>query len=424
MFSLPRDTVDVPVPPATARGRLGRASTAGRSTAWFAATATGRTSCPASDADARLQRAQGDPRQPLRARHPVLRRGQLRRLPEVVDALGGVTDQRPDPGRGRPLTRPTGGRHADLHPGGHPAHERRRGARLRPLAPQLDGLRPGQRQQRVLLSLASRSNPAALIPNLPELVAALKRVGPDRHPVDQLAELLGLADEVDTKNIRSFVFTPPLYQQEFLARPARLHHHARTSTRSGRRSSDAFTRRPGRRGPRQTLGRGGRRRLGPQRIGRPGRGARLAGYLEYYGLAASAPTPERRRARPAEHEDRRLQRRRDATARDDRRPREAVRGHGRPWRRTRPIRTDIVVTIGPDDPDAGGAGRPDVDGLAAGGAAAGALRRPLGATVDRASASARYSGSAPADRVEVALADAPARSARSRPSRPAGGRPR
>ena len=34
---------------------------------------------------------------------------------------------------------------------------------------------------------------------------------------DQIDELLGLASEVDTANIRSYVFAPPLYQQEVLS---------------------------------------------------------------------------------------------------------------------------------------------------------------------------------------------------------------
>ena len=77
----------------------------------------------------------------------------------------------------------------------------------------------GQRQQRVLLSLKEQADPQVLIPRLPELVTALKRAVRTDVPIDQLDELLGLASEVDTKDIRSYVFAPPLYQQEFQSSP-------------------------------------------------------------------------------------------------------------------------------------------------------------------------------------------------------------
>ena len=82
MFSLPRDTVDVPDParPCPADIRLGLSRQDQRLVDEHPPSLR---LLPGHQEDARLQRAQGDPRQPLRARHQVLRRGQLRRLPEA-----------------------------------------------------------------------------------------------------------------------------------------------------------------------------------------------------------------------------------------------------------------------------------------------------------------------------------------------------
>ena len=103
MFSLPRDTVDVPIPPGPARQRLRAASTRGKINAWWTSIRNRSDLFPGNEQDARLQRPQGDPRQPLRARHQVLRRGQLRRLQEGRRRDGRRDHQRPDPGLGRPL---------------------------------------------------------------------------------------------------------------------------------------------------------------------------------------------------------------------------------------------------------------------------------------------------------------------------------
>ena len=71
----------------------------------------------------------------------------------------------------------------------------------------------GARQQRVLLSLREQADPQDLIPRIPELIDALKSAVSTDIPIDQLAPLLGLASQVDTKNIRSYVFAPPFYAE-------------------------------------------------------------------------------------------------------------------------------------------------------------------------------------------------------------------
>jgi hypothetical protein len=94
----------------------------------------------------------------------------------------------------------------------------------------------GARQQRVLLSLRQQMDPQALIPKLPDLVAALKSTVRTDIPVSQLDELLGLASQVDTANIRSYVFAPPLYSYDTCADARGWHRRAEPSPGSSRRS--------------------------------------------------------------------------------------------------------------------------------------------------------------------------------------------
>jgi hypothetical protein len=142
----------------------------------------------------------------------------------------------------------------------------------------------GARQQRVLLSLREQADPQILLPRLPQLVEALKSAVRTDIPLDQLDELLGLASEVDTTNIRSYVFTPDFYQKEVLSgywlepRVDRI----RAAIR------DAFTADPADQALRERLAGEG---AGVWVLNGTGgsRGTRLAGFLEFHGLAASAP---------------------------------------------------------------------------------------------------------------------------------------
>ena len=70
------------------------------------------------------------------------------------------------------------------------------------------------RQQRLLLSMREQADPQELIPPPARAREALKKSIKTDIPLDQIDALLGLASEVDTENIRSYVFSPPLYQQE------------------------------------------------------------------------------------------------------------------------------------------------------------------------------------------------------------------
>jgi LytR cell envelope-related transcriptional attenuator len=124
-----------------------------------------------------------------------------------------------------------------------------------------------------------------LIPRLPELVAALKKAIRTDVPLDQIDKLLGLASEIDTANIRSYVFAPPLYQQEVLSGYYTLPYVDRIR----RAVKDAFTTDPRDEALRQALAGEEGQVWVLNGTGDTARGARLASYLEYHGLAASAP---------------------------------------------------------------------------------------------------------------------------------------
>lgn len=292
MFSLPRDTVDVPVPPGPAQQAFGPVYTK-KINAWFTAVRNREDLFPGTD---RTRGYNG-----LKAIIGNLYGLDIKYFVEVnfegfvqvVDALGGVTinvqipvvDDR-YPGEGGRLERiyiPSGIQHMD-------GAQALRYARSRHTSTDFDR---AQRQQRVLLSLREQADPAELIPHLPQLVTALKQAVRTDIPVDQLDELLGLASEIDTKSIRSFVFTPPLYQQEFQSSPrgyiiVPYVDKIRAAVRN------AFTADPADEALRQKLAEEAAGVWVLNSTGDRDRGARLAGFLEYYGLAASAPrqTPQ------------------------------------------------------------------------------------------------------------------------------------
>ena len=215
MFSLPRDTVDVPIPAGPARSVFGSAYS-GKVNSWFAAIRNRADLFPGTKTHARLQRPQGDDRRALRPRHQVLRRGQFRRLHEGRRRARRRDHQRPGPRSWTTTTRasPAGSSASTSRAASSTwtAPQALRYARSRHSSNDFDR---GQRQQRLLLSLREQADPQVLIPHLTDLVGRAQAAVRTDIPVSQLDELLGLASSVDTKDIRSYVFAPPLYQTEF-----------------------------------------------------------------------------------------------------------------------------------------------------------------------------------------------------------------
>jgi LCP family protein required for cell wall assembly len=287
MFSLPRDTVDVPVPPGPAQRLWGR-NYRSKINAWFVENRRRPDLWPGNDRQRgynALKAIMGE-LYDLKVRYFV--EVNFDGFKKVVDSVGGVTinvqvpvvdDQFPGTtGRAQRLYIPSGLQHMD-------GEQALRYARSRHTSTDFDR---GARQQRVLLSLREQADPQTLIPRLPELVAALKTAVRTDIPIDQLDELLGLASQVDTANIRSFVFAPPLYSRDTCADERGCVVIPNTS-RIKQAVKNAFTADPRDEAVRQALAAEGAHVWVMNGTSTANRGARLASYLEYHGLDASAP---------------------------------------------------------------------------------------------------------------------------------------
>jgi LCP family protein required for cell wall assembly len=146
----------------------------------------------------------------------------------------------------------------------------------------------GQRQQRILLSLREQLNISTVLPRINDLASAMSQAVRTDIPRDLLPQLLGLADSIDTKTIRSYVFAPPRYGREgsrnglgFIIEPyvARI----RSAVKQ------AFVTDPGLEATREAVADEGAKVWVLNGAGSAGQAARIAAYLEYQGLTVSAP---------------------------------------------------------------------------------------------------------------------------------------
>jgi LCP family protein required for cell wall assembly len=288
MFSLPRDTVDVPVPSGPAQRVWGR-SYGNKINSFFMQNRRRSDLWPGNDRTRgynALKAVIGE-LYDLDVRYFV--EVNFNGFKKVIDALGGVTvnvqvpvsdDQFPGTtGRPQRVYIPSGLQHMD-------GDQALRYARSRHTSTDFDR---ASRQQRVLLSLREQADPQTLVPRLPELVTALKSAVRTDIPVGQLDELLGLASQVDTANIRSYVFSPPLYSQD-TCQDARGCVVLPNITRIKQAVKNAFSADPRDEQLRESLAAEGARVWVENPTSERSRGARLAGYLEYHGLSASAPS--------------------------------------------------------------------------------------------------------------------------------------
>jgi LCP family protein required for cell wall assembly len=297
MFSLPRDTVDVPVPPGPARQTFGSVYR-NKINAWWTNIHL------RSDLFSGTKKTRGY--NGLKAIMGNLYGLDVKYFVEVnfdgfkrvVDVMGGVTinvqvpvsdDRFPSvDGRLRRVYIPSGIQHMN-------GAEALRYARSRHGSSDFDR---GARQQRVLLSLREQADPQALIPRLPQLIDALKTAVSTDIPANQIAPLLGLASQIDTKSIRSYVFVPPLYSTDTCNDPR----GCVVLPKIGRIRAavrNAFTTDPAEEDTRQNLAEEGGQVWVLNGTSDNGRGAALAGFLDFHGLAASAPRQKPPGAVPA-----------------------------------------------------------------------------------------------------------------------------
>jgi LCP family protein required for cell wall assembly len=297
MFSLPRDMTNVPLPPGPPRGFWGSVFGSKINSLW--SQNRNRSDLWPGTKSTRGYNA-------LKATLGELYGIDIRYFVEVnfegfkkvLNELGGVTvnvqvpvvdDNYPAAGGvDRRLYVPSGLQHMN-------GTEALRYARSRHTTSDFDR---AARQQRLLLSLREQANPQELVPRLPELVKALKKSVKTDIPVDQLAQLLGLASQVDTTNISSYVFQPPLYGSE--TPPGAAQYKMFPNVQRIRQAvKNAFKRNPVDEAQAEALAEEGASIWVLNGFNDRSRGPALAGYLEYRGLAASSPRQKPAGAIPA-----------------------------------------------------------------------------------------------------------------------------
>ena len=296
MFSLPRDSTDVPLPPGTPLARAYGGVYPLKINSLFTQTHNRGDLVPGTS------RTRG-----YNALKAVL--GNLYQLPikyyvevnfdgfkQVVDAMGGVTinvqvpvldDGYPaDTGRHQRIYIPSGMQHMT-------------GAQALVYARSRHGsddFDRGYRQQRVLTSLREQADVATLIPRIPELYAALRKTVKTDIPLDQLAKLAGLADSIDSRNIRSYVFSYPRYGTQVLAP---IYKYLPDVDKIRAAVANAFKVDPALEDTRTALSGENASIWVLNGSGIEGQASSLAAFLEYYGLTASAPTRKPEIANPA-----------------------------------------------------------------------------------------------------------------------------
>lgn len=288
MFTLPRDTVDVPIPPGSARTVFGSVY-AGKINSFFVAARGSSRAFPGTretrgytGLKAILGNLYG-----LDIKYYV--EVNFKGFREVVDALGGVTvnvqvplldDNFPAPGGRRVrLFVPAGMQHMT----GSQALDYARSRKS------TSDFERGARQQRIIVSLRQQLDIASVLRNINPLAEAVGQSVRTDIPRELVPQLLGLADKVDTRSIRSILFTPPFYQVECLSCPPRGYIITPRVTRIRQAVADAFKVDPAFAEKRDALVGEGAELWVLNGSGRTGEAARLSEYLSYLGLAATAP---------------------------------------------------------------------------------------------------------------------------------------
>ena len=286
MFQLPRDTVDVPIPPGPARKLFGSVY-AGKINAWYAAIRNRADMYPGTD---KTRGYNG-----LKAILSELYGIEIKYYVEVnfegfrkiVDALGGVTVNVQVPVVDDRYPAAEGGLQRVYIPSGMQymtGAEALVYARSRHGSSDFDR---GARQQRVLLSLRQQTDIARILPHVDELASALSASVRTDIPRDLFPRLLGLAENITSRNVRSFIFTPPYYQTEYKSSP-RGYIIVPKLSRIRAAVRDAFTADANTDRLEQLVAEGATVYI-LNGSGRSGEASRIADYLEFLGLAASAP---------------------------------------------------------------------------------------------------------------------------------------
>jgi LCP family protein required for cell wall assembly len=286
MFSLPRDSWGVPLPPGRLQGAFGPTYQAKINSLFTAV--RGRPDLVPGNSRTRgyngLKEVLGNLYN-LDIKYFV--EVNFEGFKKVVDDLGGVTinvqvpvldDNYPsDTGRSARVYIPAGIQHMT-------GAEALVYARSRHGSDDFDR---GARQQRVLTSLREQADIPTLIPRIPELLADARSLVSTDIPRDQLAALAGLAGSVDAKNIRSYVFSYPRFGTQILSP---IYEYLPDVQRIRAAVANAFKVDPKLEDTRAALAEENASIWILNNGGQQGQASSLVQYLAYYGLSASAPT--------------------------------------------------------------------------------------------------------------------------------------
>jgi LCP family protein required for cell wall assembly len=297
LFSLPRDTVDVPIPPGPARSLFGRVY-AGKVNSFYSAVANRPDLYPGTD---KTRGYNG-----VKALLGELYGLDIRWFVEVnfegfktvVDTLGGVTinvqmpvsdDNYPgDDGRLRRVYIPAGVQHMT-------GEQALIYARSRHSSSDFDR---ASRQQRILVSLREQTDVASVLPRIDTLIEALKSAIKTDIPITELPKLLSLADGIDIANVRSYVFAPEFWAHEIRSDPGRGYVIVPRVDRIQTAVRTAFTSDPAAEARREAISEEAARVWVLNGSGVSGQAATVASYLEYQGMAVSTPNQQPEGAAP------------------------------------------------------------------------------------------------------------------------------
>ena len=286
MFSLPRDTVDVPIPAGPAQSVFGSVYQGKINSLWTNSRLRG-DAFPGND----RTRGYNALKSVLSELYGIdiqyyveVNFGGFR---DIVDTLGGVTINVQNPVLD------------DRYPGDHgtirvyiPAGVQHMTgsqaliyARSRHASSDFDR---AQRQQRVILSIRQEADPQAILANLQQLLADLSKAFKTDIPIGKLPQLIGLSSQVDSSRIHSYVFSPPRYGANAVDVRGDVVEPNVSAIRQA--VATAFQLDPKLEAAREQM-------AGENGVvwvvngsGQLGQASQIAAYLEYLGLTASAPT--------------------------------------------------------------------------------------------------------------------------------------
>jgi LCP family protein required for cell wall assembly len=151
------------------------------------------------------------------------------------------------------------------------------------------------RQQQVILALRQQADIPTILGQLPTLVDALKTAVHTDIPTSMLPQLASTAEQVGFDNVRSLVFSPPLYGQERINDP-RGYVIIPSISAIRRAVTNAFTFDPALEKSREAIAAEASTVRVLNGSGTPGQAKQIADYLTFRGFGASVPTANGGRA--------------------------------------------------------------------------------------------------------------------------------